>query len=37
MTEPCNLRRPFQEEPDFGVTNVNYDLGELLARAGEPS
>jgi hypothetical protein len=27
------LRRPFQREPDFGVTSVNYDLGELLARA----
>ncbi|NMB74745.1 MAG: DUF3883 domain-containing protein [Myxococcales bacterium] len=30
------LRRPFQREPDFGVTSVNYDLGELLARAEEP-
>ena len=30
------LRRPFQREPDFGVTSVNYDLGELLARAGPP-
>jgi hypothetical protein len=27
------LRRPFQREPDFGVTSVNYDFGELLARA----
>jgi len=31
------LRRPFQREPDFGVTSVNYGFGELLARAGEPS
>ena len=31
------LRRPFQREPDFGVTSVNYDFSELLARAGEPS
>jgi superfamily II DNA or RNA helicase len=31
------LRRPFQREPDFGVTSVNYDFGELLARAGEPA
>jgi hypothetical protein len=31
------LRRPFQREPDFGVTSVNYDFAELLARAGEPS
>lgn len=26
------VRRPFQREPDFGVTSVNYDFGELLAR-----
>jgi hypothetical protein len=31
------VRRPFQREPDFGVTSVNYNLAELLARAGEPS
>ncbi len=31
------VRRPFQREPDFGVTSVNYDFAELLARAGEPS
>jgi hypothetical protein len=31
------LRRPFQLEPDFGVTSVNYNLAELLARAGEPA
>ncbi|MDR7409460.1 MAG: helicase-related protein [Armatimonadota bacterium] len=30
------IRRPFRREPDFGVTSVNYDLGELLAQAGEP-
>src|SRR4030095_14578762 len=27
------LRRPFQREPDFGVTSVNYDFAELLARS----
>ena len=27
------LRRPFQREPDFGVTSVNYDLNDLIARA----
>ena len=27
------LRRPFQREPDFGVTSVNYDFSELLGRA----
>jgi len=31
------VRRPFQREPDFGVTSVNYDFSELLARAGELS
>ena len=30
------LRRPFGREPDFGVTSVNYDLAELLARAEAP-
>ena len=24
------VRRPFQREPDFGVTSVNYDFAELL-------
>ena len=31
------VRQPFQREPDFGATSVNYDFAELLARAGEPS
>jgi hypothetical protein len=30
------LRQPFQREPDFGVTSVNYTLGELVARAEAP-
>ena len=30
------LRRPFQREPDFGVTSVNYDLDELIQRATHP-
>ncbi|GMV60073.1 MAG: hypothetical protein AMXMBFR72_31660 [Betaproteobacteria bacterium] len=30
------VRRPFQREPDFGVTSVNYDLAELIARAEAP-
>ena len=30
-------RRPFHREPDFGVTSVNYDFAELIARALEPS
>jgi hypothetical protein len=31
------LPRPFRREPDFGVTSVNYDFGELLKRAEEPT
>jgi hypothetical protein len=31
------LRRPFQREPDFNVTSVNYNLDALLAEATEPS
>ena len=27
------VRQPFQREPDFGVTSVNYNFAELLARA----
>ena len=30
------LREPFKREPDFGVTSVNYDFAELLARANAP-
>jgi superfamily II DNA or RNA helicase len=30
------VRRPFQREPDFGVTSVNYDFAELLTRAEHP-
>ncbi|MDU6730615.1 MAG: DUF3883 domain-containing protein, partial [Bradyrhizobium sp.] len=30
------LRRPFGQEPDFGVTSVNYEFSELLRRAEMP-
>ncbi len=30
------MRQPFQREPDFGVTSVNYNFAELLARAEVP-
>jgi SNF2 family DNA or RNA helicase len=30
------LRQPFQREPDFGVTSVNYALDELIQRATKP-
>jgi hypothetical protein len=34
--KPAYIRRPFQREPDFGVTSVNYSLAELLSKA-EPA
>jgi hypothetical protein len=34
---PRYVRRPFQREPDFGVTSVNYDLPELVAKAEDPT
>ena len=30
------LRQPFHREPDFGVTSVNYNLRDLLARSEGP-
>ena len=30
------VRRPFQREPDFGVTSVNYGLADLIARSSAP-
>ena len=30
------VRQPFQREPDFGVTSVNYSFPELIARAEIP-
>ena len=31
------LRQPFSSEPGFGVTSVNYDFAQLLARSEDPS
>ena len=31
------VRQPFQREPDFGVTSVNYDFAELIAKAESPA
>ena len=31
------IRRPFEKEPDFKATSVNYDLAALLAQAEAPS
>lgn len=30
---PYYLKNPFNQEPDFGVASINYDLEELLSRA----
>ena len=30
---PYYLLNPFNQEPDFGVASINYDLEELLSRA----
>ena len=35
-SEPKYLRRPFENEPDFEATSVNYRLPLLLERAGRP-
>jgi len=31
------VRRPFQREPDFGASSVNYDFAELINRATAPA
>jgi len=31
------IRQPFQREPDFGVTSINYDFAKLLLRTEAPS
>jgi hypothetical protein len=37
QAEPRYVRQPFQREPDFAVTSVNYDLPDLLERGTAPS
>ncbi len=32
----CYVRRPFEREPDFGATSVNYNLNQLLAKGDDP-
>ena len=34
--EPRYIRQPFEKEPDFSATSINYDLNKLLARAEPP-
>jgi hypothetical protein len=36
-TEPRYVREPFQREPDFAVTSVNYELAGLLKRSTPPT
>jgi hypothetical protein len=31
------IRRPFQQEPDFAVESVNYNLQEILGRGEAPA
>jgi superfamily II DNA or RNA helicase len=31
------VRQPFQREPDFGASSVNYNFADLLSRAGSPA
>jgi SNF2 family DNA or RNA helicase len=37
VATPRYVRQPFQREPDFGATSVNYALADLLARSGDPA
>lgn len=36
-TDVRYVRKPFEKEPDFKATSVNYDLAALLAQAREPA
>jgi hypothetical protein len=34
---PFYVRKPFQHEPDWGVSSQNWDLNQLLAIASVPT
>ena len=36
-TDVRYVRQPFEKEPDFKATSVNYDVAKLLAQAQEPA
>lgn len=36
-TQPWYIRHPFQREPDFAVSSVNYEMKKLLKIAEEPN
>jgi hypothetical protein len=33
---PFYVTKPFTQEPDWAVTSINLDLGELLTKAVKP-
>lgn len=33
---PCYVRSPFRQEPDWAMTSMNLDLGELMQRGTAP-
>ena len=35
--EPLYVRQPFQSQPDFAVTSVNYKIADLMTRATPPA
>ena len=34
---PYYIREPFESEPDFGITSINFDMSDLLAKAQPPN
>jgi len=35
--DPRYVRQPFEREPDFSVTSVNYRLADLVGKSTPPS
>ncbi|HQZ68451.1 MAG TPA: helicase-related protein, partial [Planctomycetaceae bacterium] len=31
--DPCYIRQPFNQEPEWGVSSINFDIGSLIERA----
>ena len=31
--KPCYIRSPFKQEPEFGITSVNYEISALVELA----
>ncbi len=36
-SEPHYVRQPFEKEPEFAATSVNFELSKLLARSEPPN